>query len=124
MDAETVRSMLEQHFAHAEDDPELAHAMYHHDAVLEFPQSGERFDGVESFRGWRSEYPTPTAPEVGSVRGAGDIWVAELTIAYGDGPRQYGVGILEFSDDLIIRETIYVAEGWDAPEWRAEWRST
>ena len=39
------------------DDPDLAHAMYHEDAVLEFPQSGERFIGVENFREWRSNYP-------------------------------------------------------------------
>ena len=48
MDAATVRAMLEQHFASR--DPDLSHAMYNDDAVLEFPQSGERFVGVENFR--------------------------------------------------------------------------
>jgi DNA-binding HxlR family transcriptional regulator len=60
MDAATVRSMLEQHFDNASSDPDLAHAMYHEDAVLEFPQSGERFEGVENFRDWRSSYPAGT----------------------------------------------------------------
>jgi hypothetical protein len=46
MDAGTVRAMLEQHFATS--DPDLSHAMYHDDAVLEFPQSGERCVGVET----------------------------------------------------------------------------
>jgi hypothetical protein len=43
MDEATVRAMLEQHFEYASSDPDRAHAMYHDDAVLEFPQSGERF---------------------------------------------------------------------------------
>jgi hypothetical protein len=50
MDEAKVRAMLEQHFEYASSDPDIAHEMYHDDAVLEFPQSGERFVGVENFR--------------------------------------------------------------------------
>jgi SnoaL-like domain len=124
MDAATVKAMLEQHFEYAESDPDRAHAMYHDDAVLEFPQSGERFVGVENFREWRREYPAPTTPEIQEVRGGGDVWVAEITISYEGGPRNFGVSILEFREEKIARESIYVAEGWEAPEWRARWRST
>src|SRR5215470_1847141 len=122
MDAETVRGMLEQQFDHA-GDPERSHSMYREDAVLEFPQSGERFEGVENFREWRSEYPAETHFEIGEIRGAGDVWVVELTVTYGDGPKNFGVSVLEFRDGAIARETIYVAEGFDAPEWRARWRA-
>ena len=62
MDAETVRAMLEQQFEHA-GDPELSHAMYREDAVLEFPQSGERFVGVENLRAWRRGYPATVTYE-------------------------------------------------------------
>lgn len=120
MDAETVRAMLEQHFA---GDPELSHAMYHDDAVLEFPQSGERFVGVENLREWRNSYPANTAVEFREIRGRDDLWVAEISISYDGGAPSFGVSILEFRDDKIARESIYVAEGWDAPEWRAQWRS-
>ena len=34
MDAETVQSMLRQHFDNSATDPDLAHAMYQEDAVL------------------------------------------------------------------------------------------
>ena len=51
------------------------------------------------------------------------FWVAEISISYGGGPANFGVSILEFRDDKIARESIYVAEGWEAPEWRAQWRS-
>jgi hypothetical protein len=121
MDEATVRAMLEQHFTSG--DPALSHEMYHEDAVLEFPQSGERFDGVENFREWRSNYPASTSIEFREIRGGGDLWVAELSISYDQGPFSFGVSILEFRGDKIARESIYVSEGWEAPEWRAQWRS-
>jgi hypothetical protein len=121
MDAATVRAMLEQHFASG--DPDVSHAMYHDDAVLEFPQSGELFEGVENLREWRSNYPASTKVDFREIRGGADVWVAELSISYDDGPWSFGVSILEFRGDKIARESIYVAEGWEAHEWRAEWRS-
>lgn len=44
-------------------------------------------------------------------------------ISYDGGPWQFGVQLLEFRDDKVARERIYVMEGWEAPEWRAPWRS-
>jgi SnoaL-like domain len=104
-------------------DPEVAHQIYHPDAVLEFPQSGERFDGVENFKPWRAKYPAQVDYEFDRMRGRDDIWVAELRGRYDGGPWHYGVSILEFRGDKVARETIYVAEGWEAPDWRAPWRS-
>ena len=121
MDAATVSAMLEQHFTSG--DPDLSHAMYHDDAVLEFPQSGERFVGVGNLREWRSNYPASTQVEFRQIRGRDDFWVAEISISYEDGPWNFGVSILEFRGDKIARESIYVAEGWEPPEWRARWRS-
>src|SRR5947207_8484135 len=57
MDAETVRTMLLRNLGRAADDPVGSHDMYDDDAVLEFPQSGERFEGVANIREWRSRYP-------------------------------------------------------------------
>jgi SnoaL-like protein len=123
LDEANVRAMLAQHFEHARSDPELAHAMYHDDAVLEFPQSGERFLGVANFREWRSNRPTSSSFEIREVRGRDDLWVAEGAISYDDGPWSFAVTILEFRGDKIARETIYVDEGWEAPEQRARWRA-
>jgi ketosteroid isomerase-like protein len=124
MDASRFRSMFEEHFARSrQGDAEGAHAIYREDAVLEFPQSGERFEGVENFREWRSQYPAETSFEIGEVRGEDDVWVMELTVTYDGGPKNYGVSIYELRAEKIARETIYVAEGFDPPEWRARWRS-
>ena len=123
VDEARVRAMLSQNLGLSGSDAEQAHAMYHEDAVLEFPQSGERFEGVENFREWRSNYPAATSYEVRRVRGGGGVWVAELEVSYDGAPPMYGVSILELRDDKIARESIYVAEGWEAPEWRARWRA-
>jgi hypothetical protein len=56
-------------------------------------------------------------------RGRDDLWVAELSVTYDSGPRNFGVGILELRGDKIARESIYVTEGWEPPEWRAQWRA-
>jgi hypothetical protein len=97
--------------------------VYTEDAVLEFPQSGERFEGLKNFHEWRSQYPGRVRLDLGEVRGAGDLWVAEGTITYDDEPPEPTVEILELRGDRIARETIYLAERWEAPDWRAPWRS-
>ena len=115
--------MLLQNLEYSRSDRDLAHEMYEDDAVLEFPQSGERFEGVENFREWRSTYPASTAFEIREVRGRDDLWVADVTVSYDEGPRGFGVSILEFRGDRIVRESIYFGEGWEPPEWRAQWRA-
>ena len=124
MDAETVRAMLSRNLGRAADDPVGSHDMYDHDAVLEFPQSGERFEGVANIREWRSRYPGSVTCDIRRIRGADDIWVAEMTVSYDGGEARYGVDLLETREGKIRRETIYVGEPFDAPEWRAHWRVT
>jgi hypothetical protein len=123
MDEAAVRAALRHYFDHSATDEDVAHEIYSEDAVLEFPQSGERFAGIENFREWRRIYPATVEYELGRVRGGDDVWVAELRARYDGGPWNYGVDILEFRGDKVSRETIYVAEGWEAPEWRARWRA-
>jgi hypothetical protein len=90
--------------------------------VLEFPQSGERFEGVGNFREWRSRYPAAVTYDIGRIRGADDVWVVELTVSYDGGEPHFGVDILEIRNAKIVRETVYVTEPFEAPEWRAQWR--
>jgi SnoaL-like domain len=123
MDEATVKAMLLQNLEYSRSDPALAHEMYDDDAVLEFPQSGERFEGVENFREWRSVYPAATTFEIREIRGRDDLWVVEVSVSYDDGPRGFGVSIQEFRRDKIVRESIYFGEGWEPPEWRAQWRA-
>ena len=115
--------MLLRNLSRAADDPVGSHDMYTDDAVLEFPQSGEQFEGVSNIREWRSRYPGSGTYDISRVRGAGAFWAVELTLRYGKGEPHYGVDLLEIRDGKIVRETIYVGEPFDAPEWRAQWRA-
>ncbi len=123
MDELTVRAALERHWEYASSDQDIAHDIYHDDAILEFPQSGERFEGVANFREWRRQYPANLAFEMRTLRGSGDLWIAENSISYDGAPWQPSVSILEFRGEKVARETIYITESWEAPDWRAPWRA-
>jgi hypothetical protein len=123
VDEATVRSLLQHYWQYAPIDQNIAHAMYDDDAVLEFPQSQERFEGKSNFIAWRRIYPAAVECSIERIRGAGDFWVAEVRIRYNGGPWNYGLTLLEFNGDKIARETIYYGEGWQAPQWRAPWRA-
>jgi hypothetical protein len=124
VDDDTRRAQIERQIQlAAEQDAVGSHALYHDDAVLEFPQSGERFEGLDNFREWRERYPATVEFRIRRVTGSGLTWVRELSIRYDGGPWMLGVGVLEFRGDRVARERIYVTEPWEAPEWRARWRS-
>ena len=122
-----IREMLDRYFEYTGADVDRAEEFYHEDAVLEFPQSGERFEGRAVFTEWRSQYPT--GPDdlryrVVRVTAREDFSAVELQASYDQGETwMHGVQLLDFRGDKIARERIYVAEGWEAPEWRAKWRS-
>jgi hypothetical protein len=49
MDDAKRMALLRRHWDNASTDPETTHEIYHEDAVLEFPQSRERFVGKENY---------------------------------------------------------------------------
>ncbi len=104
-------------------DVDAEHEIYHPDAVLEFPQSRERFEGVENFRAWRGKYPGKVRLRATKIVGDGDVWVGLGEISYDDGPSQPAVAVLEYRGDLVAHETIYVTEHFEAPAWRERWRA-
>ena len=58
VDDETRRTASVRHFGFiGQANDAGSHDLYHDDAVLEFPQSGERFEGVDNFREWRRAVP-------------------------------------------------------------------
>jgi hypothetical protein len=123
MDEVNVRAELERHWKFSGRDEDIAHEIYHGDAVLEFPQSGERFEGVASFREWRRSYPAKLKFKIRRISGSGDFWVAENSISYDDGPWNLTVSILQFRGDKVAHERVYVTERWEAAEWRRPWRA-
>lgn len=122
-DLDAARRALLERSLDTSIDIATRHEAYHPDAVLEFPQSGERFEGVANFLAWRERYPEPVEFTIRRITGSGDLWVGEAWVSYSGGPPMFGVAIIEFDGMLIRRERIYGAESWEAPEWRRPWRS-
>jgi hypothetical protein len=116
-----VRDLLLHHLTYSGKDGTKAHEIYHDDAILEFPQSGERFRGKANMQGFREQYPAQVDFQPREIRGSGDFWIAEGQVLYDGGNPVHFVWIAELRGDLVQRETIYFAEPFPAPEWRRSW---
>jgi hypothetical protein len=106
-----------------EPDAEREYELRHPECVIDIPQSGERFDR-DGMREVQRSFPGgPPEMNVTRLTGDGDVWVAELESDYGaERGGEFNVCvILEFADGLVIRETRYYAEPFEAPEARARW---
>ena len=115
-----TKALIAKHFANAGKDEVAVAEIYADDAVLEFPQGRERIRGKANILAFRSAYPASLEFEMRRTIGSGNLWVNEYTIRY-DGKPSHAVGIMEFSNGLVIRETVYVTDAWEPPEWRAQW---
>jgi hypothetical protein len=118
MERARVEAMLTKMFQ--EMDPDAEYAMRHPDFQADMPQSNERFASREALREMQRAFPDPPKISLRRVVGDGDVWVAEATSDY-SGTRYYTVVILELRDELILRETRYYTEPFEAPAWRAQW---
>jgi len=117
---EAIRAALDRHWAASDaSDFETEHLIYHEDAVLEYPQSGERTRGRRNIQAQRSSQPNKKRFTVRRIMGSGDLWVTELILTY-DGKPSYTVTIMEFRADKVARETQYFADPFPAPASRAQ----
>jgi hypothetical protein len=115
-----IRAALDQHWAASDaNDFETEHLIYHEDAVLDYPQSGERTRGRRNIEGQRASQPSKKRFTVRRIIGRDDLWVTELILTY-DGKPSYTVSIMEFQGDKVSRETQYFADPFVAPAWRAQ----
>src|SRR6266581_1098978 len=72
------RRAIEQHWAASEaGDVELEHRLYAEDAILDYPQSGERFVGRSTIAEQRSGNPAQRHFRLRRVLGTGSVWVSE-----------------------------------------------
>lgn len=116
-----IRAALDEHWAASDaNDFEAEHRIYHEDAVLEYPQSGERTRGRHNIQSQRASQPSNKRFTVRRIMGGGDLWITELILTY-DGKPSYTVSIMEFKGDKVARETQYFADPFTAPAQRAQW---
>jgi len=116
-----IHAALDQHWAASDaNDFETEHLIYREDAVLDYPQSGERTRGRRNIQGQRASQPSVKRFTVQRIIGGGDLWVTEYILTY-DGKPTYTVSIMEFTGDKVAHETQYFADPFVAPAFRAQW---
>jgi len=119
MDDQTVRAALERHWAASDaSDFETEHDIYSEDAVLDYPQSGERIRGRQHIQESRTVQPNKKRFTVRRMTGRGELWVTEFVLSYDDVP-SYVVSIMEFRDGLVAHETQYFADRFEPGPSRA-----
>jgi len=111
------RAALVQHWAASDaNDFDTEQRIYHENAVLEYPQSGERRRGRHNILNQRASEPRTKRFTVRRIVGRGDLWVTEFILTY-DGKPSYTVRIMEFRSDKVTREARSFSDPFVAPAW-------
>jgi ketosteroid isomerase-like protein len=121
MDDNGIREALNRHWAASDANVfDAEHDIYRDDAVLDYPQSGERIKGRNNIQASRVAQPNAKRFTVRRIVGTGDLWVTEFILAY-DGRPSYAVSIMEFQGGKVARETQYFADPFEPGPSRAQW---
>jgi hypothetical protein len=105
MDDRKMRMALKRHWEASDaNDFEVEHEIYREDAVLDYPQSGERIRGRRNIQESRTVQPNKKRFKVRRMIGGGALWVTEFVLTY-DGIPSYTVSIMEFRDGQVAHET-------------------
>ena len=114
-----IRAQIQEHWQASErGDIDAEHAIYAADAILDYPQSGERFVGRSRIQAQRGGHPAERHFTIRRIMGGGGFWVSECVITY-DGVPTYSVSLMEISDGFVRHETQYFADPFPAPAGRA-----
>ncbi|WP_426700100.1 nuclear transport factor 2 family protein [Rhodanobacter sp. Col0626] len=121
MQDQEIRAALDRHWAASDaNDFEEEHRIYREDAVLEYPQSGERIRGRQKIQASRIAQPNRKRFTVRRIVGTGDLWVTEFVLTYDERP-SYSVSVMEFREGKVARETQYFGDPFEPGSSRAAW---
>jgi len=121
MDDGEIPVALDRHWAASDaGDFEAEHEIYREDAVLDYPQSGERIRGRRNIQSSRAAQPNRKRFAVRRITGAENLWVTEYVLTY-DGRPSFTVSIMEFFGGKVARETQYFSEPFEPGLSRAQW---
>lgn len=119
MDNRIVEAALKRHWDASEaGDFVTEHEIYRDDAVLDYPQSGERIRGRARIQRSRAVQPNKKSFAIRRIVGNGDFWITEYILTYDDSP-SYVVNIMEFQKVLVARETQYFTNAFKPGPSRA-----
>jgi SnoaL-like domain len=121
MHDDDVRAALRRHWAASDaNDFATEHKIYQDDAVLDYPQSGERIRGRHNIQASRTAQPNKKRFTVRRMLGGGDLWISELILTYDEQPF-YVVSIMEFEGGEVAHETQYFGDPFEPGPSRAQW---
>src|SRR5262245_65811049 len=119
MDDQAKLMALQRHWdASDAGDFEVEHEIYREDAVLDYPQSGERIRGRRNIQESRFVQPSKKRFAVRRIIGGGNLWITEFVLRYDDIP-SYAVSIMEFREGLVANETQYFTDRFEPAPSRA-----
>jgi hypothetical protein len=121
MTSPDIRAALERHWAASDaSDFETEHEIYRDDAILDYPQSGERIRGRRQIELSRTAQPNKKRFNVKRILGKDDLWITEYVLTY-DGQPSYVVSIMEFLGGQVAHETQYFGDAFEPGPSRAQW---
>jgi len=121
MSDDDMRAALQRHWEASDvNDFATEHQIYRDDAVLDYPQSGERIRGRANIQASRTAQPNLKRFTVRRMLGGGDLWISELVMTY-DGQPSYVVSIMEFDGGQVVHETQYFGDPFEPGPSRAQW---
>jgi hypothetical protein len=114
-----IRARIERHWEASErGDLDAEQEIYAADAILDYPQSGERFRGRSTIQAQRDGNPAERHFTVSRILGGGELWLSEVVITY-DGVPTHSLSVMEITDGLVTHETQYFADPFPAAPRRA-----
>ena len=116
-----LRAALQRHWTASDaNDFAAEHQIYRDDAILDYPQSGERIRGRRNIQASRTAQPNTKRFTVRRMVGEGDLWITELVMTYDSQPF-YVVSIMEFEGAQVVHETQYFSDAFEPGPSRAQW---
>lgn len=113
---ETVQRLIDAINNHRLDE---FHAQFAPEAVMEYPQSGERIVGDANRRAVYAATPSLPTLKPRRLIATGDIVVAELD--YHSSEDYLAVFLFRLRQAKIIYQIAYWTQPFAAPAWRSEW---
>jgi len=121
MGDDDIRAALLRHWTASDGADFVAeHEIYADDAVLEYPQSGERIRGRHNIQASRMAQPNRKRFAVRRVIGGAGLWISELILTYDEQP-VFVVSLMEFAGAKVVRETQYFGDPFEPGPSRAGW---
>lgn len=95
--------------------------LFHSEFMAEWPQSKERFVGVDSFIDMNAAYPGNHKIEILQLVSTENTVVSSVYIHADTGQKAFATSFFEIKDNKIWKLTEFWGEPYTAPEWRRQY---